>query len=68
MPVGHPEKDGILVKLSDLVSEIEQRIERKAAVDGMIQHAEGLKVVDGIRGDPMETQSEHVEKATEEAP
>ena len=42
---GHPEKDGVLVNLSDLVAEVKYRIKRKAELDGMTQQAEGLRVV-----------------------
>lgn len=49
---GHPEKEGILVNVSDLVSEIKQRLKRKAELDSITREAEGLKVIDGIRGEP----------------
>lgn len=49
---GHPEKEGVLVNLSDLVVEVKHRIKRKAELDGMTQHAEGLKVVGGVKGEP----------------
>lgn len=49
---GHPEKEGVLVNLRDLVSEVRQRIGRKAELDAITRHAEGLRVVDGIRGEP----------------
>jgi len=53
---GHPEKEGVMVKLADLVSEVKQRLKRKANLDSMAQQAEGLKVVDGIKGDPEKTE------------
>jgi histidyl-tRNA synthetase len=49
---GHPEKEGVLVNLSDLVAEVKQRIKRKAELDGMTKQAEGLKVVGGVKGEP----------------
>ncbi|KAH9994154.1 hypothetical protein F4779DRAFT_218767 [Xylariaceae sp. FL0662B] len=55
---GHPEKEGVLVNLSDLVEEVNQRLLRKRELDDITQGAEGLKVVDGIRGNeipPAET-------------
>jgi histidyl-tRNA synthetase len=49
---GHPEKEGVLVNLSDLVAEVKHKIRRKAELDGMTQHAEGLKVVGGVKAEP----------------
>jgi len=51
---GHPEKDGVLVNLEDLVSELRRRLERKEELDDMARQAEGLKVVDGIKGEQVE--------------
>jgi histidyl-tRNA synthetase len=51
---GHPEKEGVLVKTSDLVPEIRKRLARKAEIDGMTKEAEGLRVVGGIKGEPLE--------------
>jgi len=39
----HPEKEGVLVNLSDLISEVRQQIKRKATLDSMMKQAEGLK-------------------------
>lgn len=50
---GHPKKEGVLVNLSDLVAEVKHRIRRKAELDGMTQQAEGLKVVGGVKGEPV---------------
>ncbi|KAI5867059.1 hypothetical protein GGS23DRAFT_553356 [Durotheca rogersii] len=47
----HPEKEGVLVNLSDLVNEVKQRLQRKQELDEMTRRAEGLKVVHGIKGD-----------------
>ncbi len=49
---GHPEKEGVLVSIDDLVSEMQHRILRKSELDGIIEQADGLRVVDGIRGEP----------------
>jgi histidyl-tRNA synthetase len=57
---GHPEKEGVLVNLSDLVSEIKQRLKRKADLDSMTKEAEGLRVVGGIRGEPEKSELEKV--------
>lgn len=64
---GHPEKNGVLVDLSDLVSEIKKRIDRKALLDNMTRRADGLKVVDGIRGEPEKLQAStgEAEQSTE---
>jgi histidyl-tRNA synthetase len=48
---GHPEKEGVLVNVSDLVSEIRQRLKRKADLDLLTREAEGLRLVGGIRGE-----------------
>ncbi|KAH8768484.1 histidyl-tRNA synthetase-like protein [Hyaloscypha sp. PMI_1271] len=53
---GHPEKDGVLVNLADLVPEIRQRLKRKTTLDQLAQEAEGLRVVDGIKGEPEKTE------------
>lgn len=79
---GHPEKEGVLVNVSDLVSEIQHRLKRKADLDSMTKEAEGLRVVGGIRGElenvqpavetstPAEPTSEapSADKANEETP
>ena len=46
LPEGHPEKDGILVNLKDLVEEVQKRIWKKRETDEMIVSANGLKVTD----------------------
>jgi histidyl-tRNA synthetase len=48
---GHPEKEGVLVELANIAEEVKQRLLRKAALDGLTQQAEGLRVVHGIRGE-----------------
>ena len=46
LPEGHPEKDGALVSLTDLVNEVQKRLHKKAETDEMIVSANGLKVAD----------------------
>lgn len=53
---GHPEKDGVVVNLEDLVSEIKQRLKRKADLDNMAQKAGGLRVVGGIKDSKPKTE------------
>lgn len=73
LPKDHPEKEGILVNISDLVSEIKQRLKRIADLDSLTREAEGLRVVGGIRGEPaidepapaVETPAESVKAASE---
>lgn len=51
---GHPEKEGVLVNLSDLVEEVRTRIRRRKELDGLVVGAEGLRVVGGVKGDEKE--------------
>ncbi|TAQ89718.1 hypothetical protein B7494_g1959 [Chlorociboria aeruginascens] len=64
---GHPEKEGVLVNLADLVPEVRTRMKRIANLESLAQQAEGLKVVHGIRGDPEKT-GEEATKSVEETP
>lgn len=48
---GHPEKEGVMVDMEDLVIEVKQRMKRKATIDSMARQAEGLRVVGGTKGD-----------------
>lgn len=48
---GHPEKEGILVDQKDMVAEVKVRLERRKELDEVALQAEGLKVVDGIKGE-----------------
>jgi len=57
---GHPEKEGVLVNLAEIVPEIKQRLERKANLDSLVQVAGGLKVVGGIKGEPEPGLPEHI--------
>jgi histidyl-tRNA synthetase len=66
---GHPEKNGVLVNLADIVPEIRQRLKRKANLDQLVQEAEGLRVVDGIKGEPEKLEGvPETEKPAEETP
>ncbi|KAM3077043.1 Cytoplasmic and mitochondrial histidine tRNA synthetase [Clarireedia jacksonii] len=60
---GHPEKDGVVVKLEDLVSEVKQRLKRKADLDNMARKAGGLRVVGGIKDDKVKTEGAMEEPA-----
>lgn len=62
---GHPEKEGVLVNISDLVPAIKQRLERKADLDSMVEQAEGLRVVRGIKGDPLAIEKTESDKPEE---
>jgi histidyl-tRNA synthetase len=44
LPDGHPEKDGVVVEISNLASEVKRRIANQADVEVLTQEAEGLKV------------------------
>ncbi|KAK7743671.1 Cytoplasmic and mitochondrial histidine tRNA synthetase [Diatrype stigma] len=47
----HPEKEGVLVNLSEITKEVRQRLDRQKQLDELTQTAGGLKVVEGIKGD-----------------
>ncbi|KAG4443732.1 Cytoplasmic and mitochondrial histidine tRNA synthetase [Cadophora sp. M221] len=69
---GHPEKEGILVDLVDVATEVKQRLRRKADLEGLFHEAEGLRVVDGIKGEaekvPATTETVVVPVAESEKP
>ena len=44
LPVGHPEKDGALVDMSDLVEEVRKRIRRKAEEDDVAAATNGMSL------------------------
>jgi histidyl-tRNA synthetase len=66
----HPAKEGELVNLSDLVSEVRRRIKREAEIDSLAIHAEGLKVVGGSKEEAAKTGDDvpEPEKPAEETP
>ena len=55
LPKEHPEKDGVLISLDNAASEIKQRLARKHRVDELTAQAEGLRVVDGIKGEDIKS-------------
>lgn len=62
---GHPEKDGVLVDLANIVPEMQERLRRKARLDSLVQDASGLKVADEVKAEPKKLEAE---KPTEEIP
>ncbi|KAK2611088.1 hypothetical protein N8I77_004464 [Diaporthe amygdali] len=52
---GHPEKEGILVPIPNLVSEVHRRLEQLRRFEEMTVDASGLRVVDGIKGETVVT-------------
>lgn len=47
----HPEKEGVLVDISELASEIRRRLDQIARLEQLTQDASGLRVVDGVKGE-----------------
>jgi histidyl-tRNA synthetase len=62
----HPEKEGVMVDLSDLVFEVRSRIKRKSAIDSLAIEAEGLRVVGGSKKEEPAKTGEDVPLAQEE--
>lgn len=52
---GHPEKEGILVPIPNLVGEVRRRLEQLRKLEEMTVDASGLRVVDGIKGESVIT-------------
>lgn len=52
---GHPEKEGILVGIPNLVGEVRRRLEQLRKFEEMTVDASGLRVVDGIKGETVVT-------------
>jgi len=68
LPEGHPEKEGVLVDLKNLVPEIEDRLKRKQQLDSLAQKAKGLQVMDGIKHkDDVKDEVPVTEKPAEES-
>lgn len=65
---GHPEKEGVLVDLENVAAEVKQRLKRKADLEGLIQEAEGLRVVDGIKGEAEKVPTEEAVAVPEATP
>jgi histidyl-tRNA synthetase len=58
LPEDHPLKEGELISLDNLVEEVQARLTRKQELDSIIQQAEGLKVVDGVKGEEVKAAAE----------
>lgn len=54
----HPEKEGVLVTISDLVSEVRRRIDQLERLDQLAVNASGLRVVDGVKGEDVNKDSQ----------
>lgn len=54
----HPEKEGVLVAITDLVDEIQRRLDQMKHLDHITQSASGLRVVDGVRGEDVASAAE----------
>lgn len=48
---GHPEKEGILVGITDLVGEVRRRLDQARKLEEMTLSAAGLRVVDGVKAE-----------------
>lgn len=44
LPDGHPEKDGVLISLSNLVQEVQRRLRKREDGDSLVDETNGLKV------------------------
>lgn len=63
LPEDHPLKEGELVSLDNLIEEVQLRIARKKQLDSVTQQAEGLRVVDGIKGEEVKAAAAAAEPA-----
>ncbi|KAF4977253.1 hypothetical protein FZEAL_6193 [Fusarium zealandicum] len=64
---GHPEKEGILVSLSEMAKEVKIRLQRKRELDDMTRQAGGLRVVHGIKDDKANDGEKKEDEAKPEA-
>jgi histidyl-tRNA synthetase len=55
---GHPEKEGVLVNLADVVRETRDRLARKRELDEITRKADGLRVVHGIKGEDVKAEAD----------
>lgn len=53
----HPEKEGILVDQTEMVAAVKLRLDRKNKFEEITVQAEGLKVVDGVKGEDKPAES-----------
>ncbi|AEO70298.1 11c14b2b-8afa-4b01-9e6a-905861fb1820 [Thermothielavioides terrestris] len=58
LPEDHPLKEGELISLDNLIEEVQVRLARKQQLDSIALQAEGLKVVDGIKGEEVKAAAE----------
>jgi histidyl-tRNA synthetase len=63
----HPEKSGVDVDLSNLVSEVKARIKRKSEIDALVINADGLRVSGGSKKEEETPESAKEEVAPAEA-
>lgn len=56
LPEDHPLKEGELIDLKNLTKEVQVRIERKKQLDAIVERAEGLRVVGGIKGEDVKVE------------
>lgn len=47
----HPQKEGVLVSITDLPNEIRRRLDQMHRLEQLTQDASGLRVVDGMKGE-----------------
>lgn len=52
----HPEKEGVLVAITDLTGEIRRRLDQIERLDQLTVNASGLRVVDGMRGEDVKVE------------
>ncbi|KAJ4297093.1 Cytoplasmic and mitochondrial histidine tRNA synthetase [Collariella sp. IMI 366227] len=67
LPEDHPLKEGELISLDNLVQEVNARLARKNQLDNIVEQAEGLKVVDGIKGEEVKAAAEAAVEAAQPA-
>lgn len=63
LPEDHPLKEGELISLDNLIEEVQARLTRKQELDSIVQQAEGLKVVDGVKGEEVKAAAETAQTA-----
>lgn len=63
----HPEKEGVLVAIPNLVAEIRRRIDQLRKFEEMTINASGLRVVDGVKGEDVVVDKATTDIATPES-
>lgn len=53
---GHPEKEGILVGINELVGEVRRRLDLEIKLEEMTRNAAGLRVVDGVKAEDVKVE------------